>query len=309
MSDNINSSAILNNLYKYILVYPPSLIIIYSIIIGINKCPIDLPPFLNELFATLTNNSTNTTNVQKLKKIRKDKLWETDCGVIKLMGFISLVCYLLIRYFMYAIKNIIKTNTLKCRIKTDLKEDIVSKKDITDDIKKIKEQKIKELNDFCENKGSSQNTKYDKCHGCITASKDGEYPCELYDNKTKNVTSYDKNSLENNCKYQDDTGEDEKLSDKKHNAFYIYNNFNIFLLIMFFLGTFFYKNDVNKLWREICAYVIPSLIIFIIMIILILTSFTDSNSGFIILFNIIIVSIMAILHLINMLTYNKFLRT
>ena len=101
MSDNINSSAILNNLYKYILVYPPSLIIIYSIIIGINKCPIDLPPFLNELFATLTNNSTNTTNVQKLKSTYgKAKLMATNY-LLKLNKKSNFPCTILRLYLIY----------------------------------------------------------------------------------------------------------------------------------------------------------------------------------------------------------------
>lgn len=310
MSDNINSSSIFNNLYKYILIYPPSLIIIYSIIISLNKCPINIP-FLNSLFQTLKNNSTTKdSDIEKLKKARKDKLSETNSSVIRLMGLISLVCYLLIRCFMYQIKNIMKTNTLECRIKTELKDNIMSKENITNDIKKIKQDKIDNINNFCKDKGSTQNTKYNKCHACITTSKDGENQCELYDTRSGNVITYE-NKLENNCKYYSDaeiSGEDEELSYKKHYGLYIYNNFNVFLLIMFFLGTLCYKKNVNTLFREVAAFIFPILLIFSIPIILIVWLFDYSDDKIIIYFNIIVVFIMSIFHIINMHTYNKFLR-
>lgn len=310
MSDNINSSSIFNNLYKYILIYPPSLIIIYSIIISLSKCPINIP-ILDSLFQTLKNNSTTQdSNIKKLKKVRKDKLSETNSSVIRFMGLISLVCYLLIRSLMYKIKNIIKTNTLECRIKTELKDNIMSKEDITNDIKKIKQDKIDNINNFCKEKGSTQNTKYNKCHTCITSSKDGDNQCELYDSISGNTITYE-NKLENNCKYYSDaeiSAEDEELSYKKHYGLYIYNNFNVFLLIMFFLGTFFYKKNVNTLLREIGAFFFPGLLMFSFTIIMMLWLFDFQNDGIIIYFNIIVVFIMVIFHIINMHTYNKFLR-
>jgi hypothetical protein len=307
MTDNINSSSIFLNLNNLFLMYPPLLIIIYSIIISLNKCSVDLPEFLNSLFETLKNNSSNSNHeINKLKKARKDKLSETNSAVIRFMGLIALVCYLLIRIFMYKIKNIIKTNNLQCRIKTELKDNIMSKENITNDIKKIKQNKIDNINNFCKDKGSTQNTKYNKCHACITTSKDGENQCELYDTRSGNIITYE-NKLENNCKYYSDaeiSGEDEGLSYKKHYGLYIYNNFNVFLLIMFFLGIS------AKNWHNLIIKIILTLSPFIIIVAvlgLILKLFHYADDKIIIWFNAIVVFIMCVFHIINMYAYNRFL--
>ena len=309
---NINSLSIFNNLLEFIYVYPPSLIIIYSIIIVINKCHIEIPTFIKKFLSdSNNNNSNNNQNVKKTKKERKRMLWETDCTVLRSMGFIILVSYLLIRYFMSAIKNKLKLRNLECRTKIDLEKEIKNKEGVSDE---IKTNTIAEKDMLCTNAGSKQTTKHGKCNYCITIYDNNKkmYPCELHDTSTNSTIIYDENSIDDKCKYYDDKNGEEDISDKEDKALYIFNNFNIFLLIMFFLGTFFYKKNVLKLWREICAYIIPSLLMLIVFIWLyIYLYFKESkfeNFNYIFWFNLALLAIISFLHLINMKIYNKYIR-
>ena len=112
MSENIFS-----NLYDFLYIYPPILIIIYSIIIIYTKCDLNIPEFIKKVFTfsedTLklnkiieegTSNNNRKHIIKKLKN-RTDKLKQTNNRVLILFGLIASICYLIIRYFMYGIKD------------------------------------------------------------------------------------------------------------------------------------------------------------------------------------------------------------
>ena len=126
---------IYSNLLDFLYVYPPSLIIIYSLIIINNKCDFQIPEIIKKIFSdsnnTLNNNNNNDNNSKnsknKLKSVRKQKLKETNNIVIILFGTIGLICYLLIRFFMDKIKNRIDLQEVKCTLKEDIMNNLKKK--------------------------------------------------------------------------------------------------------------------------------------------------------------------------------------
>jgi len=304
---------IYSNLLDFIYVYPPTLIIIYSLVIINNKCDFQIPEFIKKIF-TDSNDIKNTSHPE-LKSARKQKLKDTNNIVIIIFGTIGLICYLFIRFFMDKIKNRIDLQQVNCKLKEDVMNDLKKKMNKSPDSEsKIEINKtIKKMEDICRKRGNNQSNKKGKCKSCITFEQKDEYfqgyPCELQDSNDPNIKiSGELNqkdiNIDEKCKYYISDDEEIKLEkDKNNRALYIFNNLVIFLLIMFSLGYLLHK------YNKVCSILIP-IILMLILIIIILSvgeNFNFSNDLNVYIFNAILLLIISIIHSLNIWIYHFYI--
>lgn len=284
----------INKLLKLSYIYPSILLAIYVITISINECKLNSLPDYLKIFVSKLNYTNNTPEKKNLKIARKYKLGETNLSVFRISGFFILVTYLLIRYFMSNIQKELKFKNFTCRLKPNIETEINNKFNLN----KEKEKELIEKRELCKNRGSKLNTKYDRCKSCIgfVDIKYGEKICELYDNSQNTPIEF--NNLDDNCKYY--KNDEDEVAEKNTNN-YLYDNFSILLLIMFFVSTFIISKQYLKI-SLFLAILLP-IIIVIILGIFIIKEITDDSIK---IFNIIIIIIIDIIHLINTGMYYKF---
>ena len=169
------------------------------------------------------------------------------------------------------------------------------------------------MEDSCRKRGNDQSNKKGKCQSCITFEQKDQYyqgyPCELQDSNDPNIKlSGELNQKDINvnekCKYYTSDNEELQLEkDKNNRALYIFNNFAIFLLIMFSLGYFLHK------YNKICSIFIPIvlMLIFIIIILSVGENFNFSNDRNIYVFNAILLLIISIIHSLNVWIYDIYI--
>ena len=197
MSENIFS-----NLYDFLYIYPPILIIIYSIIIIYTKCDLNIPEFIKEVFTSsedtlklnkIIEKGTSNSNEKKIKKKlenRTDKLKQTNNAVLIVFGLTACICYLIIRYFIYGIKDKLNSLSVKCVLNKEAEEVIKKniKKTNPNADETIINSEIKKKQEQCDEAGKKQNDKFNKCISCIDVSdEENRLICEVNDSNNPNT--------------------------------------------------------------------------------------------------------------------------
>ena len=261
-----------NKLLKIFYIYPPLIIIINIYTYYLNNSDY-IPEYLKIFFSKLNNDKTSTS-----QKARTNKLIETNYNVLKFGVFTILICYLFIRYFINYFKEQLKLKNLKCSLNPKFKDSIINKK-----------LNIKEKENKCNKFNSNINLLYNKCTYCINFLDNdlGENICQINDINQNSPIIF--NKLDDNCKYYN---EDIEINNNE----YLYDNINIFLVLLFIISITLLKYIKNIVYCSIIT-ILPAIISIIIFLII------KNKEKYI--FNLIILIIIIIINLINLLFYNK----
>ncbi len=302
------SNKIYENLLDFVYIYPPSLLIIYSLVIIKNKCNLEdseIIKTIKKLFS-ISDNST-PRNHKTQRNARKEQLKKTDDGVMIIFGAISLICYLLIRFFMDNIKEKIDLQEVQCKLKDSVTGALLNDIKETDDVqsKANINESIQNMEKICNDRGQNQSDKNGKCLSCITYNHADSYyhglPCELKDSNDPNIKisgelNQTKTSVDENCKYYNNTITDRSDSDKINKGLYIFNNLCIFLLLMFSCGWCLLD------YGFYLYYILPIIIMLGVSFLILFFGehFDFSNDSNIYIFNGILWVIMSCIHVINM---------
>ena len=323
MSENIFS-----NLYDFLYIYPPILIIIYSIIIIYTKCDLNIPEFIKEVFTfsedtlklnkIIENGATSNKTEQIRKKLgnRTDKLKQTNNRVLILFGLIASICYLIIRYFMYGIKDKLNSLSIKCVLNKEAEETIKKyiKETNPNADETIINSEIKKKQKQCDEAGKKQNDKFNKCISCIDVSdEENRLICEVNDSNNPNTQIVGELNETNShkqekCKFFNDkisgTSENIESDIDKHKRQYFYDNFSVYLLIMFLSGILIYKYGKFSNTSYYLGLFIPWVIIAIIILIILGGHFKWEKENYdTYWFNILLIVISLIINWSNMSMY------
>jgi hypothetical protein len=310
------SKKIYENLLDFVYIYPPSLLIIYSLVIIKNKCNVNINETLQLIIEKIFSDSGQYKGKDYLVKraARKEQLTNTNNKVIWVFGSISLLCYLLIRFFMDNIKDKIDLQEVQCKLKKQVTDTLQS--DIKESSKKSKEDIISYLDNLkkkCIERGSDHTNKNDKCQSCITLEQKDRYyqgfPCELSDSNDSNIQisgelNQNRLNVTEKCKfYINDNINDRSETAKINKGLYIFNNLGIFLLLMFSGGYGLIHCTHNKL-----AFILPVIIIIGIgsLILVLYERFNWTNDSNIYIFNGILSIIIAVIHVMNIVIYKRY---